>query len=64
MRQHEFGNIELGWILAVFVVMPFMAWVTHIASCINHEQWLLLLSGAILFPIGILHGTGLWFGLF
>ena len=53
---------------AIFVagctIVPFLAWITHIISTIHNEQWLLLIGGALAFPIGILHGTGIWFGVF
>ena len=50
--------------LALVTIAPFSAWVTHVITTIQHEQWGLLLIGAIAFPIGIIHGTGIWFGLF
>ena len=37
------------------------AWLTHVFTCFAQGMWLLLLSGAIFFPIGILHGIYLWF---
>lgn len=40
------------------------AWLTHIITCIQDERFLLLLAGAIMFPIGIIHGFGKWFGFF
>lgn len=46
------------------IIAPFAALITHVVSCIQHEQWLLLIAGTLAFPVGIIHGTGLWFGLF
>lgn len=40
------------------------AWFTHIIVCIKAANWLLLIAGAIMFPIGIIHGVGVWFGFF
>lgn len=52
-------------VLAIALLLtPFIAWLTHVITCIQTEKWLFLLAGAIMFPIGILHGIGLWFGVF
>lgn len=40
----------------------FLAWLTHIIASIGSESWGLLIAGAIMFPIGIIHGIGVWFG--
>lgn len=39
------------------------AWLTHIVHCITEEVWGFLIAGAIFFPIAVVHGTGLWLGL-
>lgn len=44
-------------IIAVLIA----AWFTHIAWCIIHAAYGLLIAGAIFFPIGIFHGIWLWF---
>lgn len=46
------------------IVVPIAAWFTHVIICIGDEAWGLLIAGAILFPIGIVHDIGLWFGAF
>lgn len=38
------------------------SWFTHVIACIMTGKWALLIAGAILFPIGCIHGTGIWFG--
>lgn len=40
------------------------ALINHVMVCIACENWILLISGIILFPIGIVHGIGNWFGYF
>jgi len=40
------------------------AWLTHIITCISDDRWGLLIAGAIVFPVGIVHGIGVWFGFF
>lgn len=52
-------------LLPIFVVgWVGLAWLTHVITCIASAQWLFLLAGAIFFPIGCVHGTGVWFGAF
>lgn len=46
----------VAWVVA--------AWFTHVIVSINSAKWILLLVGAIFFPVGCVHGTGVWFGAF
>lgn len=46
----------VGWIV--------LAWITHVVVSIKSASWLLLIAGAIVFPVGCIHGTGVWFGIF
>lgn len=46
------------------VVWVALAWLTHVITCISRAKWILLLVGAIVFPVGCIHGTGVWFGAF
>jgi predicted membrane channel-forming protein YqfA (hemolysin III family) len=41
-----------------------LAWLTHVITCISAGKWIFLLAGAVFFPIGCVHGTGIWFGVF
>lgn len=41
-------------------IVCFLAWLTHVFTCFAQGLWGFLLAGAILFPIGILHGFYLW----
>lgn len=38
-----------------------VAWFTHIFTCFSQQLWGFLVAGALMFPIGILHGVWLWF---
>ena len=40
-----------------------VAWFTHIIHCLLTAKYLLLIVGAIVAPVGIIHGIGLWFGV-
>ena len=48
----------LGVCLWVWMIC---AWITHVIVCFGAGAWGFLLVGAIFFPIGLLHGTWLWF---
>lgn len=50
--------------IVALVLSPVAAWVTHIVVCLKTGAWGFLIAGAIFFPIGIIHGIGLWFGWF
>ena len=48
----------------LFLAWLVLAWLTHVVTCITSAKWVFLLAGAIFFPIGCVHGTGIWFGWF
>jgi len=47
---------------ALSVAVAIGAQITHIILCIETGQWGFLIAGAILPPIGVIHGIGHWFG--
>jgi len=57
-----FAGISAVWI--VLWIACIAAWITHVITCIQTEQWVLLIVGALLAPIGVIHGWGLWLGIF
>lgn len=58
---------QLGVVAGLFVVVMFLlsfaAWVTHIITCLSDGKWGFLIAGAIAFPIAVVHGVGIWFGV-
>ena len=48
--------------IVAMVSIPVGAWGTHVIYCIQKEEWVFLIAGAIAAPIGIVHGIGIWFG--
>ena len=44
------------------VVGSIAAWLTHVITCRATASWGFLIAGALFFPIGIIHGIGIWFG--
>lgn len=45
------------------LLVPAAAWLTHVIYTIAAEKFLLLIVGAFVFPVGIIHGIGVWLGV-
>lgn len=56
------AGLGLGYLAIVIACLA--AWVTHVVICIKTASWLFLIAGALLAPIGVVHGIGVWFGIF
>jgi len=52
-------------IITVFtlIITSLAGWATHIFYCFKNAEYLLLIAGAVIAPVGSIHGIGLWFGL-
>ena len=37
-------------------------WLTRVVVCFQNHYYGFLIAGAIVFPIAVIHGWGLWFG--
>jgi len=48
----------MGWIIGLACLA---ALITHVFTCFVDGLWGFLIAGALLFPLGILHGVYLWF---
>jgi predicted membrane channel-forming protein YqfA (hemolysin III family) len=51
-----FTIIGIGWVV--------LAWFTHVIVSLKTASWGFLIAGAVFFPVGCVHGTGIWFGVF
>lgn len=49
--------------VAGFGLAAFAGWCTHLYVCFNEEIWGFLIAGALFFPVAVVHGWGLWAGL-
>jgi len=51
-------------VFAIFglIIWAIASWFTHVIVCIKSASWGFLIAGAIFAPIGMVHGTGVWFG--
>jgi hypothetical protein len=48
--------------LLLGVLLIYAAWLTSIVFCAANGQRPLLIAGAAFFPVGVVHGVGVWFG--
>ena len=48
--------------LAVMWLIIYSAWLTSIVFCSANDDRRLLIAAAAFFPIGVVHGIGVWFG--
>jgi len=54
----------MQYILLLSIGLMFLAaWVTHIVTCLIQAKYLLLIAGAFIAPVGVIHGIGIWFGV-
>lgn len=58
--KEDSGNL---FALAVIAWVA-LSWLTHIVVCIQQAKYMLLAVGAFVFPVGCIHGTGIWLGIF
>lgn len=59
MNTNDIGTIALLGIILASIA----AWFTHIFHCLMAGKYLLLIAGAFIAPVGVIHGIGLWFGV-
>ena len=54
---------NIGSMYGIGLLVALVAgWITHIVYCFQNAEYLLLLAGALVAPVGSIHGIGLWFG--
>jgi len=60
-KKGSTGAAAAMMMMMAIVLTSFSAWVTHVVTCFQSEQWLLLIAGAVAAPLGIAHGIYIWF---
>ena len=65
MKNLKSKNGNGAAVIAVFAIWGTVlaAWLTHIMHCLLAGKYLLLIAGAFIAPVGVIHGVGLWFGV-
>lgn len=59
MMKEQRGEAGIGSLVGIAALA---AWITHVVVCLSAGKWGFLIAGALVFPIGIIHGVGIWFG--
>lgn len=64
MAWRRSGAMDLKTLISIAVTWLFIysAWLTSIVSCSANDQKSLLIAAAAFFPVGVVHGVGVWFG--
>jgi hypothetical protein len=58
------GSAEVAIVFYIAIVVWIVAsWITHVVVCLKAASWGFLIAGAIMFPVAVIHGTGIWFGV-
>lgn len=63
-KTNEETDFYTGLFIIAMALLSVAAWFTHIIVCLDEEKWGFLIGGAILVPIAVVHGVGIWFGFF
>lgn len=53
-------GLTFAWVLLVLASIA--AWITHVVVCLKTGAGFFLIAGAIVAPVGVIHGIGVWFG--
>jgi hypothetical protein len=54
------GGVAGGLFIGLLV---FAGWLQHLYTCFTHEKLGFLIAGAIFAPVGVIHGWGIWLGI-
>lgn len=49
-----------SWIVGLFLLIA--PWVYHLVHCFKNQEYVLLVVGGLIAPIGWIHGCGAFFG--
>jgi hypothetical protein len=49
-----------AWLLLIPVSIA--GWVTHIVWCIQNDEILFMIAGALIAPLAVIHGWCIWLG--
>ena len=61
MKKQQ-GSTTASFIGLMLILACIGGYLTHIVDCLVHQLYVLLLVGVVIFPLGIFHGIGVWFG--
>ena len=56
-------GLPVTFLLLLLLTFCYSAWLTSIVFCASNGYRRLLIASATFFPVGIVHGIGVWFAL-
>jgi hypothetical protein len=64
MMRNASGPMDVTTAATIVVVLAvaYSAWITSIVFCATNGHRPLMIADAAFFPVGIVHGIGIWFG--
>jgi hypothetical protein len=62
MIQRDWMDARTMVLMVLLAATAYSAWLTSIVFCSAHNMRPLLIAAAAFFPVGIVHGIGVWFG--
>ena len=64
MTWRTTGPMDLNTAVVILLVglFSYSAWLTSIVFCATNGLRPLMIAAATFFPVGIVHGVGVWFG--
>ena len=57
-----FGDLT-GMISFAWTLLGAAGWCQHFYTCVSRLELLFLAVGTLIFPVGIIHGWGIWLGI-
>ena len=62
--KNQKGSVDAESLkMSLFLFVLFASWLTHVITCFSDERWGFLIAGALMFPVAIVHGIGIWVGV-
>jgi hypothetical protein len=54
-------DVHMALLILLVIASCYSAWLTSIVYCAGNGMRPLLVTSAMFFPVGVVHGVGLWF---
>jgi len=55
---------KTDWAFIALFAWMVLSWLTHVVVCLKTASWGFLIAGAVCLPVAVIHGTGVWLGMF
>jgi len=61
--MNPFVGLGCALPFVILALSSIPAWFTHVYVCFTTEAYGFLIAGAIFAPVAVVHGWGIWFGV-